>query len=109
MTKRTADGWEIWDYHPESGKLVSVLDLGNGTMVQRTQYLDMSGFFEENKRAYNESVGKKWGAGQVVASIPDHIYYREIMPAKLQDDKAYIRRWINDSDHRAFRRFHGNI
>lgn len=64
---------------------------------------------EANKIAYDESDGKTWGDGKVVASIPLDMYFRELVPAKKNGDTAFIKRWLNDPDHRAFRTFKGQI
>lgn len=62
-----------------------------------------------NKQAQANTAGKKWGDGRVVASIPLDLYYRELAPAIEQDDHKHVKRWINDSDNRAWRQKEGNI
>ena len=63
----------------------------------------------DNKQAQAETAGKRWGGGQSVASIPLDLYYRELDPAVQQDDKKYLSRWLNNSEHRDFRRKEGSV
>lgn len=64
---------------------------------------------DANSDSRTENLNKRWGDGQIVASIPMDILYRELMPAQKQGDTAYIKRWLNDPDHAYFRTFEGNI
>jgi hypothetical protein len=62
---------------------------------------------ENNKQRFNDSVGKKYGDGQIIASIPNDIYWNTIVPMEKNGDDKAITRWLNDSDNRAFRTFKG--
>jgi hypothetical protein len=64
---------------------------------------------EANQTAYNDSEGKRWGDGQVVASIDLPTYFRKILPAKQNGDHAWIKRFLNDPDHRKYRTFKGRL
>lgn len=64
---------------------------------------------DENKRKLNESQGKRYGDGKVVGSIPMEIWTRQLMPAVRDGDIAYQKKWLNDSDNRAFRTFGGRL
>lgn len=64
---------------------------------------------EANAALRAENQGKRWGNGQIVASIPTDILYRELMPAQIQGDRKYVKKWLNDSDHAAFRTFEGTV
>lgn len=70
---------------------------------------DVSDIVEANKASFNDSENKRWGGGKVVASIPTSLYFDKIVPAKLNGDDAYIKRWLNDSDNRAYRTFKGKV
>ena len=88
---------KLWFYETKEGKV---------TFHVQT---DVTDIVEANKEAFNASENKRWGDGKVVASIPMGDYYRKIVPAKQNGDDAYVKRWLNDPDNRAFRTFKGNI
>lgn len=65
---------------------------------------------EANRAKYNESFGKRWGDGQVVASIPNGIYYHgDFAKATDNRDEAWIKRFLNDSDNQKLRTFKGRV
>lgn len=64
---------------------------------------------EANQARLNESQGKRWGDGQIVASIPLDFYYDRIAPAKKAGDEAYVKRILNDGDFSKFRTFGGRV
>ena len=88
-------------------KVVWMAEVYGETVTCVQQRVDQ--IVEDNKEALNNSAGKRFGDGRVVASIPLDIYYNKLVPAKKNGDDAYIKRFLNDSDNRAFRRFGGNI
>lgn len=77
-------------------------------IVTCTQML-VDPILEANQRSYNESAGKRWGDGQIVASIPENIYWEKFAPAKKAGDDQYIKRLLNDSDLRKLRTFEGKV
>lgn len=101
--------WELVKDDPLTGTREYEMDLGDGTIVVRREFYATEALLEANRYALNASQGKRWGDGQVVASIPMNVLYREIMPALEQDDERYVRRWLNNSDHAAFRTFGGKV
>lgn len=64
---------------------------------------------DANERLRNDSDGKRFGDGQIVASIPLAKYYRDILPMKQAGDTTGIKRYLNDPDNRKLRTFRGNI
>ncbi len=96
---------------------------GRGTLLRRTPFKAIWGLFdddgdmvascqqffadpivEDNKRAFNDSAGTRWGDGKVVSSVPLDIYFRDLAPAAQNGDEKYIKRYLNDSDNRAWRK-----
>lgn len=67
------------------------------------------GLTEQNKQLFNDSAGQRWGDGRRVASIPLAKFWRDLMPAQEQGDQKYIKKWLNDSEHRGFRTFAGKV
>jgi hypothetical protein len=69
---------------------------------------DVSEIVKRNKREFNDSCirlnskferGDKW---RKVASIPN-IIVDQLMRTGQWDDKAYMKKWFNDADNKAFR------
>lgn len=64
----------------------------------------------DNNRAHlNASQGQRWGDGKIAATVPIEIVETELHEALQAGDLAYVRKWLNDADHRHFRRFEGNL
>lgn len=64
---------------------------------------------DANRRAYNESYGKRWGDGQIVASIPLPLYFGNLGEALKNGDQAYVKRYLNDSDNVKLRTWRGKL
>jgi hypothetical protein len=86
------------------------LDLGD-RIVLKTEHKGTQQLLADNQRCFNENEGKRWGDGQVVSSVPMNIYFGPsgLSEANKQKDIPYIRKWLNDPDHRKFRKFKGSI
>ena len=70
---------------------------------------DVTDVIEENKSEFNQIDERaKWGEFNKVASIPLSLYYELKAMGKL-DDKAYMKRWLNDPDNRHFRTRPGEV
>ena len=70
---------------------------------------DVTDVIEENKNEFNQIDERaKWGEFNKVASIPLSLYYELKATGKL-DDKAYMKRWLNDPDNRHFRTRPGEV
>ncbi len=100
--------WLPWSYDPTTRKRVSFCENEDGTILWNTD-VDVEPLIEANKEAFNDSEGKRWGDGKVIASIDLETYFNKIVPAKQAGDDAYIKRFLNDSDNRAYRTFKGHI
>ena len=85
---------EVW-YHYD----------GEQVVFQTRQMVDH--VLDFNKEVYNETFGKSWGEGQRVASIPMNVYYDKLDEAVQEKDDKYIQKFLNDSDYRKLRTFHG--
>lgn len=86
------------------------LEIGDGTVVQRTEHKHTAALLDANARARSSNAGRRWGDGQVVGSIPLNLYYSSGMAeANKQADKAWIKRFWNDPDNRNLRTFEGRV
>jgi hypothetical protein len=78
----------------------------NGEYVIETVQ-DSTKIIEANKRSYNEVSGK-FGEHAKVASIPLSVYY-ELKRQGIADDPKALRKWLNQSENRAFRTREGTL
>ena len=101
---------EDWVLIADTGdRRIWELDLGDGTCVRKTEYMVEEALFEQNKALYDLSDGKRWGDGQVVASVPLNVYFDQIAPSVKEGDREAVKKWLNDSDNRMYRTFKGSI
>ena len=99
--------WRLLNENEDYRYWVALVE--DGSAVIKTEHKGTEQLLEDNQRAYNDSAGQRWGDGKVVSSIPTNIWFKELAEAKKQHDTPYIRRWLNDIDHRKFRKFKGTI
>lgn len=100
--------WLPWSYDPVTRKRTEFVEFEDGQIIFRDTTV-VEELVENNIAEFNDSEGKRWGDGKVVASIDLPTYFNKIVPAKQNGDDAYIRRWLNDSDNRKYRTFKGTI
>jgi len=72
--------------------------------------IDVSGVVADNQQKFNQFDEKANWKGDMhhVASIPMALFYKMKAEGKL-DDQAYMKRWLNDPDNRAFRTRPGEV
>lgn len=100
--------WRLYDYDYQTGRSQWIMHNPDGSFTMRTDY-PVDKLIEQNRMELNESNGKRWGDGRRVASIPLNIYHEQLAEASHQQDDQYLSKWLNDSDHRAFRTFEGKV
>lgn len=105
--------WYFMDDNPYLGVRRWGLDTEDGTII-RTEYYQATAFMEANLAERNASLGQRFGdpmgnGMRHVASIPMHIWAREIAPRQKQQDQTSLKKWLNDSDNTAFRTFRGKV
>lgn len=102
--------WELFSYDYQTGRQVWRLFDGREEHW-RTSY-PVDAVMKANAEQRNAHGGAKWGGGRRVASIPLNTFFDEnlgLAKAHEQDDKAFLSRWLNDSDNQAFRTFEGRV
>lgn len=98
----TADGWCVLSRDPVSGREIHALDDGDRMHIREVQ--DVEPLVEQNNAIRSALAGRRHGDGlSLAASIPEHIFHNRLAEAMRQGDSAYVRRWLMDSDHAAFR------
>jgi len=72
--------------------------------------IDATQIVSDNKDKFNSFDEKATWKGDMhhIASIPMALFYQMKAEGKL-DDQAYMKRWLNDPDNRAFRTRPGEV
>jgi len=100
--------WVLVESTP--ARRVYELDMGDGQVVVKTEYLADQELFDLNAARRAENAGRKWGDGAVAGSVPMNLYFASgLAEANRQGDKAFIKRWWNDADHARFRTKEGKV
>lgn len=111
MSNRPGD-WHVLLAHPGEGKYTLACDMGASVAVYSMQ-IDTSPLFDLNNSDENDSTGKRFGDGQVVARFPDHLLYspelKEVGKAMDEGDRKHLRKVLNDPDFRKLRSFRGRL
>jgi hypothetical protein len=68
---------------------------------------DAEPLLDFNKARFNDAP-TRWGDGQLVASIPLHLFF-ELKQKGIIDDQNELKKWLNDPDNRFFRTRPGDV
>lgn len=101
--------WYLMSDNPTLGVRRWGLDLDDKQTIVRTEYYAANSFFESNATEFKETEGQRFGEWRKVASTPMHIAAREILPRLQDGNETSLKKWLNSSDHSAFRTFKGSI
>lgn len=100
--------WRLHDYDFQTGRSVWVRFDGEETVFRVDTPVD--NIIRDNEFTRNATSGNKFGEWVKVASIPlNHAYEQNLVRAHTEGDDKYVKRWLNDSDNRAWRSFEGNL
>ena len=108
-----AGDWHVIRALPDTGDyaLQCEIDDKMGAVVNVT--LDIEPILDLNAEAYNDSNGKRFGDGQVIARVPMSLLYNGALEglgrALNEGDRTKVKRVLNSSDYRKFRSFRGHI
>jgi len=108
MPIRDENGFELMEHDPVSGRTIWSYFDGEKT-VYRTDY-PVEATMAENEAIRNEA-GRAWkGDWHRVASIPLNVLHDSgLVEAQTQGDDKFVKRWMNDSDNRAWRTKDGTV
>lgn len=106
MIVRDGD-WRLFDYDVKTGRQVWVTE-HDGKTTFRTDY-PVQPTIDENTAMRNMANPGWAGDYHRVASIPLNVFHDQLAEASRQNDDAYISRWLNDSDNRAWRTKEGRV
>lgn len=110
MAIRDGD-WELIDWDAVTGRTVWRTYDERGRTVLRTD-TPVAATIEENTVARNSASAGWKGDYHRIASVPMQLLYDEnlgLNKAVQQGDDAYLKRWLNDSDNRAWRTKEGHV
>lgn len=102
--------WELYEVTPDYRRYR--LWINEDSFIQRTEYLASDELLEANRQEYNDSDGKRWGDGKVVARIPLNVLFspeHQIAEKLREGDTEHLKWWLNRSENRPFRTFKGTI
>jgi hypothetical protein len=100
--------WYLISDDPYLGVRRYGLDLEEHTII-KTEYYVANEFMEANLRQRNASTNERFGDFRHVASIPMHIWAKEIVPRQAQGDQKSLKKWLNDYDNLPYRTFRGKV
>jgi len=104
----TDDGWCVVFRDRQTGREIHALDEGDKMRVR--EVMDVEGLVAENAAIRGELAGTRYGDGlSLAARVPIHVFHNRLAEAVRQGDDAFVRRWLNDGDHAAFRVRDGRI
>lgn len=109
MTIRDGD-WTLLEWDPVTGRTVWTLFDGEKTVI-RTDY-PVSSIMEHNAAVRNATPDGWQGDYHRIASVPLNLLHDEntgLMKAHKEGDDAYVSRWLNDIDNRAWRTKDGRV
>lgn len=100
--------WTLFSHDFKMKRTVWARQNPDGSTTFRTDYA-VDDTIEANRDMRNAASKGFKGDWHKVASIPLNVYYNQLHQASLQDDKAFISRWLNDSDNAAWRTKEGRV
>lgn len=106
--KITHEGWTLFEYEPKLKRQVWYRENPDGSTTWRTDY-EVDPTIEINKAQRNMSQPGWAGDMHHVASIPLNVFHDQLAEAARQNDQAYMSKWLNDSDNRAWRTKDGTV
>lgn len=109
--------WRVFSARPDT-MTYTLLEIeqeneNKAYLLKCTVQLDTQPLFDLNHEDEVESNGKRFGDGQVVARLPEHLLYapelKEIGRAFDEGDLKYARKVLNDPDFKRLRSFRGDL
>ena len=102
------DGFTLLDRDPLTGRAVWAKAEDGQWVFRVDQPLDA--LFTANHEAAVETMGRRFGDWNRIASIPHHLVYQNgLAEAVAQRDDRFIAKVLNDSDNAKFRTSRGRV
>lgn len=90
-------GTRIWEYEFERGT------------VRKTEWYGEGAFIDSVSEERKETEGQRFGEMRKVASVPMHVWARDIAPRLRDGNDGSIKSWLNGDKGKAFRTFRGKV
>jgi hypothetical protein len=103
--------WQLFEVTPEYRRYRVIID-ENGSYAQKTEFIADDKLVADNQQEFNDSYGKRFGDGRVVARIPLNVLYgqqSQITQKMREGDEDHLKWWLNSEAARPFRTFRGHI
>lgn len=105
MTIRDGN-FTLKEWRPDLGR--SIWEYFDGVNLHTQVTYDLDNVINQNKIIKNEAtayknIRSKDGLGELVASIPEAVFWKELAEAQKENDTKYINRWIDNYDNSAFK------
>ena len=85
------------------------IDREKGLGFRKTENLAEEELLARNRESLNDSYGKRFGDGKVIASIPLNVFYRDMAPRLKDGDEDYVKWFLNHDQNRPYRTFRGKV
>jgi len=102
--------WEVFEVKPEYRR--SRLWVSEDQYIQRTEFLADEQLIADNQQHFNDSIGRRWGDGQVAARIPLNVLFSsksQIVEKAQQGDRDHLKWFLNSEACRPYRTFKGTV
>mgnify|MGYP007122509218 CR=1 FL=1 len=113
MARLPESAWTLFERTEDYDRSFAVLTVGGEHKpVYRTQYRADEMLQKANTQEYNDSEGKRWGDGKVVARLPLNVIFdgKNQLAEKIREgDRDHMKYWLNSEAARPFRTFKGRV
>lgn len=104
----TDGAWTLIDHDIATSRSVWMTEQ-DGQYVFRVD-MPLDDIFDQNNDAVIETIGRKFGDYNRVASVPHHLVYQNgLNEAIEQQDNRWLSKWLNDPDNKKFRTSRGAV
>ena len=100
--------WTLFSSDIQRGRHTWSRTNPDGTRTFRTDYI-VDPTIEANTAMRNMAAPGWAGDYHKIASVPLNIYHDQLAEASLQDDDAFVSKWLNDSDNSKWRSKEGRV
>jgi hypothetical protein len=105
---------DLWEFEGMSADglrrhYVYWVDRENGVGFRKTENVIESDLLAVNKQRFDESQSQRFGDGQIIASVPLNVFYRDFAKRLKEGDDDFVKYWLNHEQNRPYRTFRGRV
>ncbi len=104
------DAWSLYEVTDTYRRFFCKID--EHRTAFKTEYLGEDEIVRQNQEEFNDSHGKRFGDGRVVARIPLNVFYspeHQIVQKMQEGDDEHMKWWLNSEAARPYRNFRGKV